>query len=277
MWCSLVAPLLMLMMFTSALRRTPRALRAPRRARWLSAVPPPPLPLPLSSFPTTAATIKLLPEEEELFVLFRRMVESEKLNTTVRVAGGWVRDKLLGREGKNDIDIALDNMTGAQFAMRLNEWSLAQGGAAILFGVIQQNPDKSKHLETATATLGRFAVDFVNLRTEEYTTASRIPEVRIGTPAEDALRRDLTINSLFYNINSGRVEDYTGLGLVDLAARLVRTPLPALTTLQDDPLRALRAIRFACRFQFAVAPELLLACRHPSVHSALLSKVSAPP
>ena len=225
---------------------------------------------PLPSLPR----IELLPEEAELFDMFRRMVKTEKLNTTVRVAGGWVRDKLLGRAGKNDIDIALDNMTGAQFALKLNEWSLGQGGAAIQFGVIQQNPDKSKHLETATAMLGKFAIDFVNLRTEEYTSTSRIPEIRIGTPEEDALRRDLTINALFYNVNSGTVEDFTGRGIKDLAARVVQTPLPALTTLEDDPLRALRAIRFACRFQFLLAPELVAACQQPSVAAALGAKVS---
>jgi len=227
----------------------------------------------LAATSSSATSIKLLPEEAELFKMLRRMVAEEKLNTTVRVAGGWVRDKLLGRVGKNDIDIALDNMTGAQFAMKLNEWSLGQGGAAIQFGVIQQNPEKSKHLETATATLGKFSIDFVNLRTEEYTSTSRIPEIRIGTPEEDALRRDLTINALFYNINSCLVEDFTGRGLLDLSDQLVQTPLPPLTTLQDDPLRALRAIRFACRFGFRLAPGLALACRADSVHEALETKV----
>lgn len=67
-------------------------------------------------------------------------------------------------------------------------------------GVIKSNPDQSKHLETATVRVLGFEVDFVNLRAEEYTD-SRIPVMRIGTAEEDALRRDLTINALFYNIN----------------------------------------------------------------------------
>lgn len=221
-----------------------------------------------------AESIKLSKEESDLFAMFRRMVEAEKLNTTIRVAGGWVRDKLLNRAGKNDIDIALDNMTGAQFAIKLNHWSQSQGGAGIQFGVIQQNPDKSKHLETATAMLGKFEIDFVNLRTEEYTTTSRIPEIRIGTPEEDALRRDLTINSLFYNVNSGHIEDFTGRGLTDLTKGIIQTPLPALTTLQDDPLRALRAVRFACRYSFDMAAELFDACGDSSVQLSLKTKVS---
>lgn len=206
--------------------------------------------------------------------MFRTVVEQEKLGTTVRVAGGWVRDKLLRKLGKQDIDVALDNMTGAQFAMRLNQWSVAQGGQAIQFGVIQQNPDKSKHLETATAMLGKFEVDFVNLRTETYVDTSRIPEIQIGTPEEDALRRDLTINSLFFNVNTGLVEDFTGRGLHDLSLGLIQTPLPPLTTLQDDPLRALRAVRFASRFNFDMAPELWEACCHTTVREVLLTKVS---
>jgi hypothetical protein len=96
----------------------------------------------------------------------------------------------------------------------------------------------------------------------------------IGTPKEDALRRDLTINSLFYNLHTHSIEDFTGKGLSDLEDRLVRTPLPALITLTDDPLRALRAVRFACRFNFSIAPDLYTACCDPSVHYTLGFKVS---
>ena len=106
-----------------------------------------------------------------------------------------------------------------------------------------------------TAKYGDIELDFVNLRTEAYTEESRVPKVSIGTPAQDALRRDLTINSLFYNIHTRLVEDFTGLGLADLRRAIIRTPLPALVTLQDDPLRALRVLRFACRFDFTIAEE----------------------
>ena len=65
--------------------------------------------------------------------------------------------------------------------------------------------------------VGKFWIDFVNLRAEEYTEYSRIPDLmRIGTAEEDAYRRDLTINALFYNINTGQVEDFTGRGFDDL-------------------------------------------------------------
>lgn len=127
---------------------------------------------------------------------------------------------------------------------------------------------------TATARLGSFDLDFVNLRTESYSETSRIPVISIGTPTEDALRRDLTINSLFYNIHTKQVEDFTGNGINDLMAGIIRTPLPALITLKDDPLRALRCIRFACRFGFSVSSELSDACKDSQVHSLIEKKVS---
>ena len=71
-------------------------------------------------------------------------------------------------------------------------------------------------------------IDLVNLRNETYTEESRVPTIGIGTPTEDAYRRDLTINSLFYNINDEKVEDFTEMGISDLREGIVRTPLEPL-------------------------------------------------
>lgn len=119
-----------------------------------------------------------------------------------------------------------------------------------------------------------FDIDFVNLRVESYAESSRIPSASFGTPLEDALRRDFTINSLFYNINKDEIEDFTGHGLTDLNQKLIRTPLPALTTFMDDPLRVLRAVRFSCRLGFRLDPDIIQAARSPSIGSALALKVS---
>jgi tRNA nucleotidyltransferase/poly(A) polymerase len=286
-------------------------------------------------------SIQLTPEEEELFSLLRHVRNEIGLSTTFRVAGGWVRDKLLatpefqtyhtifsvgrrfgstehparlsskfrrsynafgrrsgsassGRQGtkvlinnsnnKNsfatafqpvDIDIALDDMLGREFADHLNEYLSKHGQDIVSVGMVLKNPDKSKHLETATMKVGSFWIDFVNLRAEEYTQDSRIPDLmRIGTPDEDAYRRDLTINSLFYNINTGQVEDWTGRGFQDLRKGVVSTPLHPLTTLLDDPLRALRSVRFAARLRFSMDEELVKAAQTTSVANALSQKVS---
>jgi hypothetical protein len=98
--------------------------------------------------------------------------------------------------------------------------------------------------------------------------------MRIGTPAEDAFRRDLTINALFYNINNGQVEDWTGRGFDDLRRGIVATPLASLTTLLDDPLRALRSIRFAARLRFTMDDSLIDAAKDSRVRQALAEKVS---
>ncbi|CAM9378541.1 unnamed protein product [Pylaiella littoralis] len=239
----------------------------------------------------TDVKIHLTEAENKLFRTLLEMVEHEKMGTTLRVAGGWVRDKLVGQEqgyhqrhlskvDKMDIDIALDNCMGGDFAAKLNRYlsRLTRGGGKSKriskVALITSNPEKSKHLETATLRVDKFWVDFVNLRTESYVQDSRIPSINIGTPMEDAFRRDLTINSLFYNVNAGTVEDYTGKGTSDLRLGLVRTPLPPCETLLDDPLRALRAVRFASRLDFRVHPELMEAGRDPRVHEALCTKVS---
>ena len=154
----------------------------------------------------TNVHIKLTSDEQNLFEMFREFVKEKQLTTTVRVAGGWVRDKIMNTIVKDDIDIAVDNMTGKDFVELLHEWTSQNGREMSKIGVIQQNPEKSKHLETATVHIGRYSVDFVNLRTENYTSSSRVPLMTFGTPEEDAMRRDLTINSLFYNINTGYVE-----------------------------------------------------------------------
>ncbi len=96
----------------------------------------------------------------------------------------------------------------------------------------------------------------------------------IGTPLDDALRRDFTINSLFYNINTGEIEDYTERGLGDIENHIIRTPLEPLVTFKDDPLRVLRCFRFKSRFNFAIHDDIYKSLENVEVHEALRTKVS---
>lgn len=186
----------------------------------------------------------------------------------VRFAGGWVRDKLLNHQN-HDIDIALNIATGVQFASHLEQYlenQRVETGEPFHFATISQNVEQSKHLETATAHFLDLGLDFVNLRSEEYADHSRIPEImQFGTPKEDAERRDLTINSLFYNLHTGSVEDFTGKGVDDLRNGIIRTPLDPLMTFKDDPLRVLRAVRFSARLNFKIIPEVKSAIMDPEV------------
>ena len=171
-------------------------------------------------------------------------------------------------------------MKGHTFATHLKEYADRPdvkdkyGGTVGHVGKIKANPQQSKHLEAGTAAVLGLQVDFVNLRTEIYDNSSRIPIATFGTAAEDALRRDSTVNSLFYNLTSSEVEDFTGRGLEDLKHHVIRTPLAPLKTFRDDPLRVLRHIRFASRLGFTIAPEDEQAMRDKSIQEALKIKIS---
>lgn len=199
----------------------------------------------------------------------------------LRWAGGWVRDKLLGIES-HDIDTAINTMTGEDFASRIADICLipdvreahhiGEDDLGRLYKVAK-NPEKSKHLETTSAKLFGLDVDFVNLRKETYAEDSRNPQMEFGTAEEDALRRDATVNALFYNLQTDQVEDFTG-GLRDMEAKLIKTPLEPFQTFMDDPLRVLRLIRFASRLEFSIDPAAEEVMGDPRVLDALKLKIS---
>lgn len=205
--------------------------------------------------------------EEKIFKLLMEVVEAKSPSTVLRLAGGIIRDRLLGIES-SDIDIAVDDMTGEGFCKLI----VAHLDPNNKFTIIKANPDQSKHLETAMIQLFGINMDFVNLRKESYAD-SRIPVMEFGTPQEDAQRRDLTINALFYNINSGEIEDFVG-GLMDLDLKIARTPIDPIQTFIDDPLRILRVIRFAAKYDLMVEPDIIYACHDENVREALRTKVT---
>lgn len=208
--------------------------------------------------------ISLTSIENDIFNILLSVNDKYSLGVTFRVAGGWVRDKLLGKES-DDIDISLDVMTGKQFCKFLKK------KMSINIHIIKENHAQSKHLEVASVTMFGTNIDFLHLRTEEYNN-SRIPQICIGTPEEDALRRDLTINSLFYNINTCAIEDYTGKGLDDLRNKIIRTPLDTISTFTDDPLRILRAIRFCVMPDFNIDNNIISTVRDSSYIRSLIKK-----
>ncbi|KAK4151349.1 mitochondrial CCA tRNA nucleotidyltransferase [Chaetomidium leptoderma] len=229
---------------------------------------------------TTTKTITLTPREEQLKTLLLSAAQSidehdlqpppssnpatppPRDPLVLRWAGGWVRDKLLGIPS-HDIDTAINALTGEAFVDRLRDYcdvgahrarhALRADDVGRLH-TVPRNPDKSKHLATSTIKLCGLDVDFVNLRRETYTVESRNPVVEFGTAQEDALRRDASVNALFYNLHTGEVEDFVG-GLADLEKGLIRTPMAPLQTFMDDPLRVLRLVRFASRLGFGIDPS----------------------
>ncbi|KAF3483311.1 tRNA nucleotidyltransferase [Arthroderma uncinatum] len=243
------------------------------------------------------AEVQLSPEEALLRTLLLDTVEhirlrssddSERPDLILRFTGGWVRDKLLG-VGSQDIDVGISTMTGYDFGLALKEYldipeNLEKYKAdypehalkGIIGGLhkIAANPEKSKHLETTTIRVFGFDVDLVNLRKETYTDSSRNPQVEFGTAEEDALRRDATVNALFYNLHTDEVEDFTGSGLSDMESKLIRTPLAPYQTFKDDPLRVLRLIRFASRLTYTIDPDTEEAMHNDDIKHALKMKIS---
>ncbi|KAJ5558432.1 hypothetical protein N7535_008643 [Penicillium sp. DV-2018c] len=213
---------------------------------------------------------------------------TDNSETVLRFTGGWVRDKLLGI-GSNDIDVGISNMTGYQFGMALKDYldvperlekykdSLPTGklhDAIVSLHKIEANPEKSKHLETVTTKIFGLDIDLVNLRKETYTDDSRNPQMEFGTAVEDALRRDATINALFYNLNESKLEDFTGRGLDDLEKKIIRCPMEPYQTFKDDPLRVLRLIRFASRLNYNIDPDTEAAMQIEDIGEALKLKIS---
>ena len=142
--------------------------------------------------------IQLTEQENELCVLLNECTDylkNEKgINTSCRIAGGWVRDKvcrsprihtmlilfqLLGSQS-NDIDIALADIMGYPFAQHLSEFASLKGIETSAIAIVEQNAEQSKHLETAKLKILGFDLDLVNLRSEEYANNSRIPTGVVG-------------------------------------------------------------------------------------------------
>ncbi|EPY34494.1 tRNA nucleotidyltransferase [Angomonas deanei] len=191
---------------------------------------------------------QILPAHQKVFECLLNVNREKKLGTVLRVAGGWVRDTLLGLNS-HDIDIAIESspelqVSGERFAKEVSLYQGSHGERERTVSVIRVNPDLSKHIETATVNVYDLPIEFCALRTDDYCEDSRIPLVRPGTPLEDALRRDYTINALFFNLHTEMIEDYT-TGLEDLDRRVIRCPLEPRQTFSDDPLRLLRGIRFS--------------------------------
>lgn len=185
--------------------------------------------------------------------------EADSLGARAFVIGGYVRDSLLGRESK-DIDIVVEG-SGIELAERV---------AAKL----QVNLTVFKSFGTAMLKSGKMEVEFVGARRESYRAESRKPIVEDGSLEDDQKRRDFTINALAFSLQKddfGKLVDpFTGVS--DLQAGLIRTPLDPDTTYTDDPLRMIRAIRFATQLSFTIVDESLESIRRNRERIKILSK-----
>lgn len=169
---------------------------------------------------------------------------ADKLGLEVYVIGGFVRDLVLGRAGK-DID----------FVTIGNCFPLAEEVARLLGPIV--DVATYKNFGTAMVKHQDWILEFVSARKESYRQESRKPEVSSGTLQDDQNRRDFTINALAISLNKntfGQWLDPFG-GVEDLRKKILRTPLEPSATFSDDPLRMMRAIRFASQLGFDIEAD----------------------
>jgi len=186
-------------------------------------------------------------------------------NQQAFVIGGFVRDWKLGRPS-NDIDIVTVG-SGIELATEV---------AAYLGKKVHRNIKVSvfKNFGTAMFKFNNIEVEFVGARKESYNRNSRKPIVEDGTLEDDQCRRDFTINALALNLHPdhyGELIDPFG-GIQDLENKIIRTPLDPDTTYSDDPLRMLRAIRFATQLNFMIEDESFAAIERNKERIKIISQ-----
>ncbi len=172
---------------------------------------------------------------------------SKELNVDSYVIGGFVRDFLLQRDFKKDIDIVAVG-SGIDLALKVSE-------------LLPNKPKVQvfKNYGTAMLRYKEIDIEFVGARKESYNQDSRNPIVENGTLEDDQNRRDFTINALAFSLNEknyGKLVDPFN-GLADLENKIIKTPLNPDITYSDDPLRMLRGIRFATQLNFEIEAESL--------------------
>lgn len=186
---------------------------------------------------------------------------AQELNLECYVIGGFVRDILLHRDHKKDIDIVAVG-SGIELALKVSQLIPHQPKVQVF-----------KNYGTAMLRYEDMDVEFVGARKESYNFDSRKPVVENGSLKDDQERRDFTINAMAFSLNQ---KDFGNLvdpfnGVNDLTNKIIKTPLDADITYSDDPLRMMRAIRFATQLKFEIESDSLVAIARNKDRIAIIS------
>jgi tRNA nucleotidyltransferase/poly(A) polymerase len=177
-------------------------------------------------------------------VLLRIAALAHERGIRAYVVGGYVRDALMGR-ARTDIDITVQG-DPLEFARAVAD-------------LFRSKTVEFANFRTAMVPIGDYQVEFVGTRREEYHESSRKPIVVEGTLDDDLRRRDFTVNALAAGLNADDLGEVIDLfdGSQDIGRRILRTPLDPVVTMSDDPLRMMRAARFAAQLEFEVELSVL--------------------
>lgn len=187
---------------------------------------------------------------------------ADRLGLDAYVIGGFVRDAILGRDSKKDIDVVCIGSGIALAEEVAREFNLPEHQVSVF-----------KNFGTAMLKVDDWDLEFVGARKESYQRDSRKPIVEEGSLEDDQNRRDFTINAMAVQLNLanwGKLLDPFD-GLKDLESRILRTPLEPGITFSDDPLRMMRAIRFAAQLGFDIYPTTFEALQVENVRLEIIS------
>lgn len=194
--------------------------------------------------------------------LFKIISEAaERNNQSVYIVGGYVRDLLMNRKASTDID----------FVTEQSGIELAQNVAQDIDPKLKVSVFKT--YGTAMIKYKELELEFVGARKESYTENSRKPEVEGGSLEDDQKRRDFTINAMAISLNKNNfgelIDPFNGID--DLEKGILRTPLEPAQTYSDDPLRMMRAVRFASTLNFKIEEESLKAIQQEAERIKIVS------
>jgi poly(A) polymerase len=188
------------------------------------------------------------------------LIQNSPYHGQVYVAGGFVRDFVLGIPS-TDVDLVIPQANGGvEFA----KWVCAQlqiltPGNPVIFPRFGTTKFNLRGVTHKGIDLSDVDIECVMTRTEKYLDGTRKPDVEFGTLEEDVARRDFTVNSLLIDLTTNNILDLTGKGIDDIRNGLIRSAIDPDIIFADDPLRMLRAIRFAGRFNWEVDDTLKIA------------------
>ena len=206
-----------------------------------------------------------------LDLISKHVASSSRFSGKVYLAGGAVRDEIMGKSS-HDLDIVVElEGGGIELANWLSKKLNTTHSPTIFerFGTAMLSLDGVEH---KGIDLSGVEIEMVQTRSEKYDPDSRKPSTAFGSIEQDVMRRDLTINSLLKDLTTGEVLDLTGKGIQDIKDGTVRTPTDPNVTFDDDPLRILRAIRFTSRYDFHMTEEIKEAMINNAHRLKIISK-----